>query len=51
MDRAKLISQAPVLMVSDIIKSIEYWTEKLGFTANTYGEPVYLRSSDETVVL
>ncbi|MBO6917893.1 MAG: hypothetical protein JJ858_05650 [Rhizobiaceae bacterium] len=40
MDRAKLISQAPVLMVSDIIKSIAYWTDKLGFAANTYGEPV-----------
>jgi uncharacterized glyoxalase superfamily protein PhnB len=39
MDKAKLINQAPVLLVADIVNSIEYWTEKLGFNANTYGEP------------
>lgn len=40
MTKATLENQAPVLLVKDIEKSIAYWTEKVGFTAQTWGEPV-----------
>ena len=39
MTKAKLTSQAPVLFVSDIDASILYWTEKIGFSAQKFGEP------------
>jgi len=39
MTKAKLIGQAPVLLVSDILASVSYWTDKIGFTANLWGEP------------
>jgi len=39
MAKAKLIGQAPVLLVSDILASVAYWTDKVGFTAHLWGEP------------
>lgn len=39
MAKAKLISQAPVLIVSDFEKSVAYWEEKVGFKANLWGDP------------
>lgn len=39
MVKAKLLNQAPVLLVSDIEKSAAYWTEKLGFKAQIWGDP------------
>jgi len=39
-NRAKLENQAPILLVTDIEASIKYWTHKLGFSAQTWGEPV-----------
>lgn len=40
MAKAKLISQAPVLLVSDLEKSVAYWRENVGFKAQLWGEPV-----------
>ena len=36
---AKLLEQAPVLLVKDIEASITYWRDQLGFTLRPYGEP------------
>lgn len=37
---AKLARSAPVLQVRDVMKSAEFYTDKLGFTsANMWGEP------------
>lgn len=40
MAKAKLISQAPVLIVSDFEKSVAYWRDKIGFEARLWGDPV-----------
>lgn len=39
MPKAKLLEQAPVLLVSDLQKSVDYWTSKIGFKARVWGEP------------
>lgn len=39
MSKAKITEQAPVLLVSDLVASVAYWTEKVGFSARTWGEP------------
>lgn len=36
---AKLLEQAPVLLVKDIAKSVDYWRDSLGFKARLWGEP------------
>lgn len=36
---ARLTAQAPILFVRDMPKSVAYWTERLGFIAQTWGEP------------
>ena len=36
---AKLLEQAPVLLVKDLEASVAYWRESLGFKARLYGEP------------
>ncbi|MEM1284627.1 MAG: VOC family protein [Pseudomonadota bacterium] len=36
---AKLLEQAPVLLVKNIDASITYWRDQLGFTLRPYGEP------------
>lgn len=38
-DKAKLISQAPVLLVKDFTASVAYWEESLGFKSRLWGEP------------
>lgn len=35
---AKLKAVAPILMVADIAASVAYWSEKVGFTAETFAE-------------
>ena len=40
MTKARLTGQAPVLLVSDILASVAYWRDKVGFTAHVWGEPV-----------
>ena len=39
MAKAKIMEQAPVLLVSDLPASVAYWRDKAGFAARTYGEP------------
>jgi len=40
MAEARLIQQAPILFASDLTKSIDYWVERVGFTAaGVWGEP------------
>lgn len=39
MAKAKITEQAPVLLVSDLVASVEYWKDKVGFAARTWGEP------------
>tara|TARA_R110002020_G_scaffold86731_10_gene214143 strand:+ start:12038 stop:12427 length:390 start_codon:yes stop_codon:yes gene_type:complete len=39
MTKAKLLAQAPVLLVSDVMTSVEFWKQKAGFAARLYGEP------------
>ena len=39
MTQAKLISQAPVLLTKDILAGVEYWEQKIGFTARLWGDP------------
>lgn len=42
MTTAKLTGHAPVLLVQDMRKALEYWRDKMGFTDQTpYGEPPY----------
>ncbi|MFK7902023.1 MAG: VOC family protein [Nitratireductor sp.] len=36
---AKLIAQSPVLLVSDLLKSVEYWENCVGFKAQLWGDP------------
>ena len=36
---AKLLEQAPVLLVSDLMASFAYWREKVGFEGRTWGDP------------
>jgi uncharacterized glyoxalase superfamily protein PhnB len=38
-DKAKLIGQAPVLLVKDFNASVDYWKQCLGFTGRLWGEP------------
>jgi catechol 2,3-dioxygenase-like lactoylglutathione lyase family enzyme len=39
MTKATLVEQAPVLLVSDLPASVDYWRDCLGFKARVYGEP------------
>lgn len=39
MTKAKLVEQAPVLLVRSVVESVAYWREQLGFDANLWGEP------------
>ena len=40
MTTAKITEQAPILFVSDLPASIDYWRDKVGFTVGgIYGEP------------
>ncbi|MGE0846276.1 MAG: VOC family protein [Flavobacteriaceae bacterium] len=39
MSKARITAHAPVLLVSDFAASLAYWTGKVGFSAETYGEP------------
>ena len=40
MNKAKITSSAPVLLVKDVVKSAAYWRDKLGFAEqNLFGEP------------
>lgn len=40
MPQAKITASAPILLVKDVIKSAEYFRDKLGFIHQTlYGEP------------
>ena len=42
MSIAKITASAPILLVKDIVKSAEYWRDKLGFTdQKLFGEPPY----------
>ncbi len=36
---AKLIGIAPILLVKDLLKSVEYWENKVGFEASLFHEP------------
>lgn len=36
---AELLSVAPVLVVKSVLKSAEFWREKVGFEAQLYGSP------------
>lgn len=38
-EKAKLIGQAPVLLVKDFSASVEYWKSSLGFSGNLWGDP------------
>lgn len=38
--KAKLENQAPILMVRNIEASITYWMEKIGFSAQAWGNPI-----------
>ena len=35
----KLLQQAPVLMVSNLAASLDYWRQCVGFAFNTFGDP------------
>lgn len=37
--KGKLLTQAPVLLVADLQKSVAYWRDCLGFNARLWGEP------------
>ncbi|MCP4381392.1 MAG: bleomycin resistance protein [Hyphomicrobiales bacterium] len=40
MKKARITEQAPILFVSDLPASVDYWVDKLGFTVGgVYGEP------------
>ena len=39
MAAARLVEQAPVLLVSDLVTSVGYWEKSLGFKARIWGEP------------
>ncbi len=40
MAKARIIQQAPILFVSDLLKGIDYWTNQVGFkTLGVWGEP------------
>lgn len=39
MTKARLVEQAPVLLVRDVPASTDYWRGCLGFKAQLYGEP------------
>lgn len=39
MSKAKILEQAPVLLVSDLAASVAYWTDRIGFEARVWGEP------------
>lgn len=40
MTQARLLQQAPILFVGDLLKSVDYWVEKVGFkTLGVWGEP------------
>ncbi len=39
MAKGKLLEQAPVLLVRDVIKSADYWRDCLGFQPRLWGEP------------
>lgn len=39
---AKITGNAPILLVADVMRSVEHYREKLGFEVmNIYGEPAY----------
>ena len=39
MAKARLVGQAPVLLVSDLLACVEFWKTKARFSARLYGEP------------
>lgn len=39
MSKPKITEQAPVLLVSDLMASVSYWKDRIGFSARTWGEP------------
>jgi glyoxalase/bleomycin resistance protein/dioxygenase superfamily protein len=39
MTKARLTEQAPVLLASNLMTSVEFWKQKAGFSARLYGEP------------
>ena len=39
MAKAKLMEQAPVLLVGNLPDSVGYWRDKLGFKAQLWGDP------------
>jgi catechol 2,3-dioxygenase-like lactoylglutathione lyase family enzyme len=42
MPKAKITASAPILLVKDIVKSADYFRDKLGFSdVKMYGEPPY----------
>lgn len=38
-EKAKLIGQAPVLLVRDLMASVNHWKQALGFEGNLWGDP------------
>ena len=36
---ARALAVAPILMVADVPASLAYWHDKVGFTAETWGDP------------
>ena len=50
---ARLTGISPVLLVSDIDRSVGYYRDQLGFTCETYGDPAdfIVASRDEATIL
>jgi predicted enzyme related to lactoylglutathione lyase len=49
----RLTGSSPVLLVSDIQRSVEFWRDRLGFECEVYGAPPNFASAsrDDAVVL
>lgn len=39
LQKARITEQAPVLLVSNLMDSVTYWRDRIGFKARLYGEP------------
>jgi uncharacterized glyoxalase superfamily protein PhnB len=40
LEKTQFLTQAPVLLVKNIVASIDYWQKALGFHATTYGDTI-----------
>ena len=38
---AELLQIAPILLVHNMQENLDYWTEKVGFEAETFGDPIH----------